>query len=156
MKFNFEPKEISRDDFLNLKEENIMFITNPGRMGDEDSSTFIIKEGDNYIPYRIDGLLYGNKTQEDPISLGEMLKHFPRWKKAWHNWKNEDYDGKYIYIYMGFGNGLSVDKRIYQEYEPYLLAEVKKVKKIHKEEKNNPFIYYLAWKSAAENMLNNK
>ena len=27
-----------------LKEENLMFITNPGRMGDEDGSTFIIKE----------------------------------------------------------------------------------------------------------------
>ena len=44
MKFKLETKEISRDEFFTLKEENLMLITNPGRMGDEDGSTFIIKE----------------------------------------------------------------------------------------------------------------
>lgn len=34
MKFKLETKEISRDEFFTLKEENLMFITNPGRMGD--------------------------------------------------------------------------------------------------------------------------
>lgn len=32
MKFKLETKEISRDEFFALKEENLMFITNPGRM----------------------------------------------------------------------------------------------------------------------------
>ena len=60
MKFKLETKEISRDEFFTLKGENLMFITNPGRMGDEDGSTFIIKEDNNYVSYRIDGWMYGD------------------------------------------------------------------------------------------------
>lgn len=40
----FKLNSISKDDFYKLKEENLMFITNPGRMGDEDGSTFIMKD----------------------------------------------------------------------------------------------------------------
>lgn len=69
MKFKLETKEISRDEFFTLKEENLMFITNPGRMGYEDGSTFIIKEDNNYVSYRIDGWMYGDKTKEDFITL---------------------------------------------------------------------------------------
>ena len=156
MKFKLETKEISRDEFFTLKEENLMFITNPGRMGDEDGSTFIIKEDNNYVSYRIDGWMYGDRTKEDFITLDEMFEQFPKWKEAWQNCNNEEYDGKYIYVYMGFGNGLSVDKSIYREYEPYLLDEVKKIKNNRNEKEESPSMYYPAWKPAVENMLNNK
>ena len=80
-------------------------------------------------------------------------------------YKNEDYqfvDSQIcsrlnnIYVYMGFGNGLSVDKSIYRKYEPYLLDEVKKIKNKHNEKEESPSVYYPAWKPAVENMLNNK
>ena len=35
-----------------------MFITNPGRMGDEDGIAFIIKRGNEFTIYRVDGLMY--------------------------------------------------------------------------------------------------
>lgn len=61
--------------------------------GDEDGSTFIMKE--------------------DFITIDEMFEQFPKWKEAWQNCNNEEYDGKYIYVYMGFGKGIFVDKSIY-------------------------------------------
>lgn len=85
-----------------------------------------------------------------------ITQQFPKWKEAWQNCNNEEYDGKYIYVYMGFGNGLSVDKSIYREYEPYLLDEVKKIKNKHNEKEGSSSMYYPAWKPAVENMLNNK
>ena len=84
------------------------------------------------------------------------FKQFPKWEEAWKNWNNEEYSGKYVYIYMGFGNGLSIDKSIYKEYEPYLLNEVKRIKEERNETEESPSMYYPAWKPAVENMLNNK
>ena len=78
-----EVNKISKSEFIKLNEKNLMFITNPGRMGDEDGSTFIIKHGNE-----------------------------------------EEYKGKYKYLYMGFGNGLSIDNSIYSEFEPYLNNKV--------------------------------
>ena len=156
MSFNVEAKKITRKEFFELKEENLMFITNPGRMGDEDGSTFIIRDGENYNLYRIDGWMYGDENDEDYISCEEMFEQFPKWKEAWQNWNNEEYDGKYIYLYMGFGNGLSIDKSIYVEYEPYLLEETEKLKQNSGEKEDNSSVYYSVWEKAFENMLNNK
>lgn len=61
-----------------------------------------------------------------------------------------------IFIYMGFGNGLCVDKTIYQEYEPYLLDEVERMKEKNKEAEVKSYMYYSSWKVALEIMLNNK
>lgn len=156
MVFKFNNMKISREEFFNIKEEDVMFITNPGRMGDENGSTFVIKKGNDYIPYRLDGWMYGDRTIAEFISFDEMLKHFPKWKEVLDNWNNEEYDGKYVYVYMGFGNGLSVDKSIYEEFEPYLLEEVRKVKEKTSEIEENSSMYYLAWKPAIEKMLNDK
>ena len=156
MDYKYEPKKISRNEFFNLKEENVIFITNPGRMGDEDGSTFIIKDSNNYKTYRIDGWIYGNHNEKDFISLSEILKHFPKWKKTWDNCNNKEYDGKYIYIYTGFGNGVFVDKTIFKEFEPYLVKEVEKIRLKYNKEKIEPSMYYPACKSAIENMINNK
>lgn len=49
--------KISKEEFLKLNEDDIMFITNPGRMGDEDGSTFIVKQENKFIMYRVDGCI---------------------------------------------------------------------------------------------------
>ncbi len=123
--FIFKERKITKEDLMNLDEKDLLFITNPGRMGDEDGSTFVIKKDNRYIVYRVDGWMYPAKKEEDPISMDDMFKVFPKWKEAWKNQHKEDYNGKYVYIYTGFGNGLCVDKKIYDEYLPYLLEEIK-------------------------------
>ena len=40
----YEIIKISSDDFFKINEDDLMFITNPGRMGDEDGSTFVVKK----------------------------------------------------------------------------------------------------------------
>ena len=45
--------KISKEEFLNIDEDDIMFITNPGRMGDEDGSSFIVKKNNEFIIYRL-------------------------------------------------------------------------------------------------------
>ena len=61
MKHTLEINKISKADFLRINEDTVMFITNPGRMGDEDGSTFIIRVDNKFKAYRIDGWLYRSK-----------------------------------------------------------------------------------------------
>ena len=150
-------KNISKKDFIKLKEKDVMFITNPGRMGDEDGSTFVIKKGKNYIIYRIDGLLYNkNKLKEDEIiSLEDLTKQFPKFFEAWKNGDNE----KYKYVYMGFGNGLCVDKTLYNEFEPYFNNLVDEYLKDKKEEDKESLRFaarYIVWKEALTQMFKDK
>ena len=68
----FIVNKISKSDFLKLDEKDLMFITNPGRMGDEDGSTFIIRQDDDYIIYRVEGWMYpkaGEKIDCPNIAL---------------------------------------------------------------------------------------
>ena len=57
---NIEYNHITKDDLKKIDEKNAMFITNPGRMGDEDGSYFIVKKGNTFNPYRVLGLMYSN------------------------------------------------------------------------------------------------
>lgn len=57
-------KKISKEEFKKLDEKNLMFITNPGRMGDEDGITFSIKEGNKYTLYRVNGWMYKEDNDE--------------------------------------------------------------------------------------------
>ena len=65
-------------------------------------------------------------------------------EKSSENNNNE----KYTYVYMGFGNGLSIDNSIYEEFKPYLLEEVNKVKESHGDTGDNPSFNYPAWEPA--------
>ncbi len=144
---------ISKKDFMKLNEDDVMFISNPGRQGDEDGTTFLIKNGNKCIPYRVGGWMYGPKDGEDYISLDDAFKVFPEWQNAWYN-ESIDENGdtrKYKYIYMGFGNGLCVDKRIYDEFEPYLKEACKKYDKGDLPE-DHPAVIYNSWKTAIINM----
>ncbi len=144
--------KITKEEFLKINEEDVMFITNPGRMGDEDGSTFIIKEDNNYKVYRLNNWMYSTKdiNKKEYISLEDTIKQFPEWYKAWQ--EKENYKGKYKYIYMGFGNGLCIDKSIYNQYKPYLDKIVEKEDK----ESMNYSIIFNSWQEAFLNMLNDK
>ena len=104
----FEEKRISREEFFKIDEKNVMFITNPGRMGDEDGITFIVKDNNEFKIYRLGDWMYRTKdfNEDEFISLNDAESQFPEWFEAWKNEGNKDYKGKYTHIYMGFGNGL--------------------------------------------------
>ncbi len=133
---DFIENKISKEDFKKLNEDDLMFITNPGRMGDEDGSTFIIKQDNEYRIYRLDNWMYRGKDFDasNHISLDDALKQFPKWNKTWHNSDKKNYKGKYHYLYMGFGNGLSIDNSIYDEYKPFLDKRLEKYFENYSEE----------------------
>lgn len=146
---------ISKEDFKKLNEQDVLFITNPGRMGDEDGSTFVIKNGNELTIYRVDGWMYPKRgiDPKEQITLSDAKNQFPKWNDAWKNGDND----KYKYLHLGFGNGLSIDKEIYTEYEPYLNSEVEK----HLEGKDNGedirnATIYAVWKNALEEMAKDK
>ena len=156
----FEERKISKDEFKKLNEDDLMFITSPGRMGDEDGSTFVIRHENELIAYRVDGWLYPNpdEKEEYKISMEEMIEKFPKWQETLDHFNEEEYNGKYKFIYMGYGNGLCVDKSIYDEYMPYLNDLVNKY--LDKETGDKESLKYTAvfnvWADAVVNMINNK
>ncbi|MBQ6135102.1 MAG: hypothetical protein IJI60_02170 [Bacilli bacterium] len=157
---NRPKNKISKENFLKLNEDDIMFITNPGRMGDEDGSTFVVKEGNKLVIYRIDGWMYYNKDLNDDkfISLDDAAKQFPKWMETWKNNNNENDKEKYKYLYMGFGNGLSVDYSIYNDFEPFLSKSVKEYLKDKKGEKESLkyAAIYNVWEKALIEMMKEK
>ena len=159
MSSKLEVNKISKKDFLKINEDDVMFITNPGRMGDEDGSTFIIKQDNKYIKYRLSEWMYHGKdfNKSEHISLDDALKQFPKWKDAWQNSNNEDYKGKYKYLYMGFGNGLSVDNSIYNEFKPYLDKKVEEYLEGKEDKESLKYsAIYNVWEDAFIKMINNK
>ena len=60
----FETNKILKSEFVKLNENDLMFITNPGRMGDEDGSTFIIKNNNEFTIYRVDGWMYRKREEK--------------------------------------------------------------------------------------------
>ncbi len=86
------------------------------------------------------------------ISLHDALKKFPKWSKAWKHGNDENYQRKYKYLYMGFGNGLSIDNSIYEEYKTYLEEAVKKYLENHPGEMEYVAIYS-TWEIAFINIV---
>ena len=150
---------ITKREFIKLSEDNLVFITNPGRMGDEDGTTFIIKNGNELTVYRLDGWMYQKLGKKLEISLNDTFKQFPKWKEAWKNGEEKNNKGKYKYIYMGFGNGLSIDYSIYNEFEPYLNTLVEEYLKDSNANEKDSLKYaaiYNVWEKAFINMANDK
>ena len=157
-KEKLKPNKISKSDFIKLKEDNILFITNPGRMGDEDGITFIVKSENAFEVYRVDGWMYGERTK-DMITLDDAYKQFPKWHEAWSHGTEEDYKGKYKHLYMGFGNGLNVDNSIYDEFKPYLDEEVEKNFAKYSDKEKEEMKYaaiFNVWEKAFINMTKDK
>jgi hypothetical protein len=135
--------KITKEEFEKLDEKNLIFITNPGRMGDTDGSNFIVKIGNVFYPYRVSNWMYS--TDKAEITLEEFSKKFPLWMDMW-NKADENENEKYQYIYMGFGNGLSIDKSIYDEYYPYFESVVKS-NEDYEEDENGNYPYHIAYNS---------
>ncbi len=156
---SIKSNEITKDEFLKLNEENLLFITNPGRMGDEDGSTFIIKEDNELTIYRVEGWMYPIAGKRVDISFNDLLEQFPKWNETMENINKKDYKGKYTHLYMGFGNGLSIDNSIYNEFEPYLNNQVEEYLKNEDEEKKKELKYaaiFNVWIKAVVEMANDK
>ena len=111
----------------------------------------------NLWPTDIDNINNPNTDKKYIISINDTASQFPKWYEAWK--EKEDYQGKYKYIYMGFGNGLSVDNSIYNEFEPYLNNLVSEYLKKRPEESKEELKYaavYNTWEEAFINMANDK
>ena len=151
--------KISKTRLVKLNEDDLMFITNPGRMGDEDGTTFIIKHSNELTIYRVDGWMYPKEGEKVDILLDDIEKQFPKWFDTWKHSNDKEYKGKYKYLYMGFGNGLSVDNSIYNEFEQYLDNLVKKYLEGIKPEEKESHKYaaiFNVWEEAFINMANDK
>ena len=149
--------KIKKSEFIKLNENDLMFITNPGRMGDEDGTTFIIKNNHEFTIYRIDGWMYKQDGEILDISLNDVSNQFPKWYETWKNNVENINQGKYKYLYMGFGNGLSVDNSIYNEFEPYLTELVEKYLENNDEKESLKYAaIYDLWEEAFRNMVNGK
>ena len=154
----FTENIISKEDFFKINEDDVMFITNPGRMGDEDGVTFIVRKDNEFKIYRLSEWMYRGKDfdESEHISLNDASKQFPIWYEAW---KNEGNNKKYKYLYMGFGNGLCVDHSIYSEFEPYLNDLVEKYLKKRTDMDKESLKYaaiFDVWEDAFINMVNDK
>ena len=155
----FETNKISKPELKKINENDLVFITNPGRMGDEDGSTFIVKHDNNFMIYRVDGWMYRKPGEKEEISLGDMSKQFPQWREAWKHGNDKDYNGKYKYLYMGFGNGLSVDKSICDDFEQYLNRRLDEYLKDENPEEKESLKYaaiFNVWEEAFIDMINDK
>ena len=154
-----EKNKISKDDFLKINEDDVMFITNPGRMGDDDGSTFIVRQDNEFKTYRLDGWLYRRRDYDENefVSMEDVMKQFPKWYETWHNGDEKDTKGKYRFLYMGFGNGLSIDNSIYDEFKPFLDEKVEKYL-LDKEDKESMkyAAIFKVWEDAFLNMINSE
>ena len=148
--------EISRDEFLKIREQDILFITHPGRMGDEDGSTFIINTTNGYKVYRISGWYFGDRTNPNFISYSEMADRFPNWISSIRT-PEEKADSLYRYVYMGFGNSLCIKKDLYESFMKHLelaidkYAEDRNIDSSEKEERRYAIIFSV-WGEAVVNM----
>ena len=144
--------KISKEDFLKLSEDDVVLITNPGRMGDEDGTTFVTLINDKYTMYRIDGWMYPSRDRikENFISMEDVKNHFPKWFNSWEESSDND---KYKRVYMGFGNGLCIDKRIYDNYY-YILRDLVKSDSNYKEDSDGVNgLYFKYWEKAFYKMI---
>ena len=112
-------KKLTIDDLEKLKEDELLFITYPGRMGDINGCSFVIKSNNKIIFYRIDNL-YKFK--------GNIYEKFPKWNEALKNYSEKKKSNKYEIIYMGMGNLLAVDKSVFRKFEALIKERTNEIK----------------------------
>ena len=105
--------------------------------------------------------MYRNRDlkEDEYIPLDDAKKQFPKWHEAWKNGYKEDYKGKYKYLYMGFGNGLSIDNSIYKEFEPFLNKQIEEYLEDKTEAEKEELKYaatFNVWKKAVKEMIKEK
>ena len=111
-----EYNSITLEQLKKITEDQLMFITFPGRMGDEYGCTFVIGDGKSLCIYRIDDL--------DRFKYN-IYRQFPRLIEALNDHKGRE-SMAFKGIYMGYGNKLFVNKSVYDDYKKELDDAIKK------------------------------
>ena len=83
-----EYTKVTDEDIKKFNEDNLMFITNPGRMGDLYGSTFVMKENNELKEYYLDNIFKSTC----------IVDVFKEWKNTISNKDNKS--DKYNYVYM--------------------------------------------------------
>ena len=139
-----EEKKISEEELNNLYEDELLFITYPGRMGDVYGCSFVIKNNDKLTFYRIENL-YEFK--------GNIYTQFPKWNEALKNYSEKKETEKYEIIYMGFGNLLGVDKSVFNDFKPLAEEKMKNISENYSNDLKFGAACYTYWKEIANNMF---
>ena len=103
--------------------------------------------------------MYPLNGENVDISLKVVLKQFPNWRDTWKGGHKKDYNRKYTYLYMGFGNGLCIDNSIYSEFILYLNQLIEDYFKDSSREEKENYKYaaiFNLWEKAFINMVNDK
>ena len=137
-------ENISEEDFKKLKEENLLFITYPGRMGDIEGCSFVMKDKDMIKFYRIENL-YTYKAN--------IYEIFPKWKDSLEKYKKKDSSSKYEIIYMGMGNLLGVDKTIVELFKSKIKEIDEKIESTLDKELKFGMTCYTYWRKTVTEMF---
>ena len=81
--------KITKSKFLKINEDNLMFITNPGRMGDENGLSIdksIYSEFEPYINDLVEKYLEGKSSEEKKTF--KYVATYSVWKDAFINMAN--------------------------------------------------------------------
>ena len=97
------------------------------------------------IGYRVEHWMYD--TEECIVDESDVTKVFPKWRETWSKGNSE----KYKYYYMGFGNGLCVDKSIVNIFEQHLESCINERAKLENLDPNEyrMSLMYNVWLDAA-------
>jgi len=146
-----EGVEISLEELLNLKEENLIMLLPPGRMGGNDT-ILVYKNDDKFYEYYIDGVKYWH----------EIYETFPKANEERENYLNDCkyyyYFGEHYYILdMGMGCRIYIKK----EYGEDFISNVKLLQEKKYEQKytrkqilnSGPYIC-MFWREAANLIVN--
>lgn len=139
-----EEKKLSEEELNNLYEDELLFITYPGRMGDVYGCSFVIKNNDKLTFYRIENL-YEFK--------GNIYTQFPKWNEALKNYSEKKKTEKYEIIYMGFGNLLGVDKSVFNDFKPLAEEKMKNISENYSNDLKFGAACYTYWKEIVNNMF---
>ena len=132
---------ITEQQLSNIKEDDLLCITTPGRMGDIYGCSIVVKNNNKIIFYRIDNL-YEFK--------GNIYEKFPIWNKSVKEYFEKKDNNTYKIINMGFGNLLAINKSIIDKFIPLVKEKTN--------ESNDEFIFgrtcYTYWKEIINNIFN--
>ena len=139
-----EEKKLSEEELNNLCEDDLLFITYPGRMGDVYGCSFVIKKKEQITFYRIENL-------QD--FKGNIFTQFPKWNEALKNYSEKKKSKKYEMIYMGFGNLLGVDKSIWDTFKPLAEEKMKNIRENYSDDLKFGAACYTYWREIVNNMF---
>lgn len=135
---------INEDEFRSLKDDDLLFITYPGRMGDVMGCSFVIRKDNEIHFYRIDDLV---KFKEN------IFEKFTKWDEALKKYSEKLDPDKYKIIYMGMGNLLGVDKTIFDDFKAKVDEKVPEISDSYNDELKFGMACYTYWREIVYDMF---